>query len=58
MKNATTIHWGICMPSTCSNEDIRAFLAASTGHDVLDLDANLCQTFDKMKYSKMEIAFG
>lgn len=58
MKNTTTIHWGICMPSTCSNEDVRAFLAASTGREVLDLEPNLCQTNDKMNYSKTDIAFG
>lgn len=46
------------MPSTCSNEDIRAFLAASTGREVLDLDDKMCQTNDKMNYSKTDIAFG
>lgn len=58
MKNTTTIHWGICMPSTCSNEDIKAFLAAASGREVLDLDPKMCQTNEKIKYSKTDIAFG
>ncbi|CAO1386214.1 unnamed protein product [Diamesa serratosioi] len=58
MKNTTTIHWGICMPSSCSNEDIKNFLAASTGRKVLELEPSLCQTKEKIKYSKTDIAFG
>lgn len=39
---ATTLHWGVCLPASCSAADTAHLLAAVTGHSDVRVDARRC----------------
>ncbi|XP_070492793.1 nose resistant to fluoxetine protein 6-like [Chironomus tepperi] len=58
IRNSTLIHWAICMPSSCSNEDIVLFMKMMTGRDEISIDPHKCQVKEEFRFSKVDIIFG
>ncbi|KAL7029378.1 hypothetical protein ACKWTF_006213 [Chironomus riparius] len=58
IKNSTIIHWAVCMPSSCSNEDIVSFMKIMTGRDEIKIDPHKCQVKEEWQFSTVDIIFG
>nr|CAI5836893.1 unnamed protein product [Callosobruchus analis] len=63
--NRSVIHWGICLPSSCTSEDAKIFtkeiFAATAEHfEVVDvtIDENKCYYEKSQPLSKAEIVYG
>ncbi|ETN61640.1 hypothetical protein AND_006691 [Anopheles darlingi] len=43
-NGTTLVHWGLCVPATCTATDIQQLLQKSTGYDVISTPRSTCQT--------------
>lgn len=58
LVNSRTIHWGICLPDSCSNEEFTAFLKNYTGSQEVIATSKLCQSHITKEYNSLDIIVG
>ncbi|KAJ6640289.1 Nose resistant to fluoxetine protein 6 [Pseudolycoriella hygida] len=56
--NSTIIHWGICMPASCSSNDVAMFLIATTGHSEVIVNDRMCHTEGRIELTSIDIFYG
>lgn len=59
-----TLHWAICVPSTCSSDDVGQFLniifSELIAHHEVDvsISENMCSTTESKPLTSLDIIFG
>ena len=57
-QNLTEIHWGLCMPASCSTNDIVSFFKLATGIEKASLEIDKCHENKPETYSTISIFYG
>ncbi|CRK87301.1 CLUMA_CG001103, isoform A [Clunio marinus] len=58
IKNSTIVHWGVCLPASCSNEDINLLMKSLTRQSEVNIDSKKCQVKETSKFSGIDLTFG
>lgn len=55
--NSTLVHWGVCIPESCSSRDVELYLSIATGYQNISVTTDKCTVNEPLRIGTGDIIF-